>query len=266
MMMAVSKPACARMIDGIVAVVDNRIIMGSDLHRKMVELGVPVNNKTAERQVLDLMVEDIIIAKIYTSMGYPPVSESEARAYAERAKIPIDTARGFIMKSTIMDMMVRSRVVVTPNMIKNHYETSPKYRGRDSLRFKQILVKNDEIKMMQLAEEIRLGTPFDEAAKNYADAAPAGSVDIGWLAVEDLSPEIKDHLTETKPGTVIGPVKINSDTQALYLIVEKNVKGAADFEEVKEDISKDLIKKYQQEAFDHMIRKMMTQYFIGIYY
>ncbi len=42
--------ARAEMIDGIVAVVDNAIIMDSDLQKKMTELGAPEASKSAEKQ------------------------------------------------------------------------------------------------------------------------------------------------------------------------------------------------------------------------
>ena len=70
------------MIDGIVAVVDNRIILDSDLRRKMDELGAPLDSREAERQVLELMVEDIVIEKIYKSFGMPPVNEADAKRAA----------------------------------------------------------------------------------------------------------------------------------------------------------------------------------------
>jgi len=256
--------AQAKMIDGIVAVVDNRIIMDSDLQKRMVELGAPANSKVAERQVLELMVEDIVIEKIYKSMGLPQVRESEARKVAEEAKLSLETARIYLMKNTLMEMMVRARVVITENMIKSYYDSRPEYKGKESVRLKQIIVTEDEAKVQKVMEELKSGTSFDDAAKAHSDILPPGGPDIGWIPIEDLSDEVMKHVATAKAGDTVGPIAIKGG-QAVYQIVEKRFVGKRSYDEVREEIRTALEKKYQQEAFNYWLRKMMTQYFIGIY-
>ena len=133
--------ARAEMIDGIVAVVDDTIIMVSDLEERMEELDAPKNNKNAERQVLELMVEDIVVKKIYDSLGLPPVGEDEAEDLVKKSGMSRRDAESYIRKAALMDMMVRSRVVVTENMIRNYYESQEQYRGKESVHLNQILIR-----------------------------------------------------------------------------------------------------------------------------
>jgi parvulin-like peptidyl-prolyl isomerase len=256
--------AQAKMIDGIVAVVDNKIIMDSDLQKKMVELGAPANSKVAERQVLELMVEDLVIEKIYKSLGLPPVKDSDALRISEQSKVGIQTAKSYIMKSTLMDMMVRSRVVITENMIRGYYDSHAEYQGKESVRLKQIVIKDDQARLEKVMEELKAGTLFDDAAKTYSDILAPGGADIGWIAVEDLADEVMGRIVTAKPGDTVGPVGIQGGN-ALYQVVEKRFVGKKQFDEVKDEIKTTLEKKYQQEAFNYWLRKMMTQYFIGIY-
>lgn len=258
-------PAQARMIDGIVAVVDNRIIMDSDLRRKMDELGAPAGDRAAERQVLELMVEDIVIEKIYKSFGIPPVNEADAKRASEQMKTSVQTARSYLMKSTLMEMMVRSRVVVTENMIRTYYGSRPEYRGKESVRLEQIVVTGDDEKMSRALSEIRAGEPFGEAAKKYSEALSSGSPDIGWIPVEDLSEELTGLLAGAAPGETVGPVPSEGGRKTLYRVVEKKVVGTRTLDDARGDIQKTLERKYQQEAFTYWLHKMMTQYFIGIY-
>lgn len=258
-------PAQARMIDGIVAVVDNRIILDSDLRRKMDELGAPLDSREAERQVLELMVEDIVIEKIYKSFGIPPVNEADAKNASEQMKCSVQTARNYLMKGTLMDMMVRSRVVVTENMIKTYYDSRPEYRGKESIRLEQLVVTGDDGKMGKAVDELRAGTPFGEAAKKYSEALSSGSPDIGWIPVEDLSEELTVLLAKAKAGETVGPVASDGGRKTLYHVVEKKVVGTKTLDDARGDIQKTLERKYQQEAFTYWLHKMMTQYFIGIY-
>lgn len=256
--------AHAEKIDGIVAVVDDTIIMVSDLEERMKELGAPADSKKVERQVLELMVEDIVVRKIYTSLGLPPVSEQEAQDLSEKSGMTVRDAGSYIRKAALMEMMVRSRVVVTENMIRNHYENQPQYRGRDSVRLNQILIRKDSAKAARALDELNAGKPFAEVAGRYSDVLSSGSADIGWVAVEDLSEELRASLKAAKPGDVVGPLSVSGYT-AFYQLIERGVHGARPLEEVRNEITADLQKKYQLEAFNHWLKKMMSQYFIGIY-
>ncbi len=256
--------ALADRIEGIVAVVDDTIIMVSDLRDKMAELGAPKNSLSAQRQVLELMVENIVVEKIYRSFGFPKVDPKEAQAYAEKSKISVSDASSMIMKSTLMDVMVRSRVVITDNMIQDYYDTNPEYAGRESVRLKQILVKEDEEKAIKALSDIQGGRAFDEVAQEVSDILLSGSSDIGWIAIDDLSEDIRDAIVSANPGDVVGPFKMNA-YYAIFEVGTKELAGVKELEEVYPEIVETLQKKYQQEAFKHWLDKMMTEYFIGIY-
>jgi peptidyl-prolyl cis-trans isomerase C len=264
LLLLIGSSAWADRIEGIVAVVDDTIIMVSDLRERLEELGAPKNNKTAERQVLELMVEDIVVEKIYKSIGLPPVGDEEARQYAQRAGISEKDASLLIIKSSLMDLMVKSRVVITENMIRSYYDDNEEYTGRESIRLKQILIKGDEQKALKALEEIQKGRDFDDAAREFSDVLLSDSADIGWVAIEDLSNDIKNAVVSAGTGEVVGPVQMN-DYDAIFEIVDKALVGTRNLDDVRLEIVRNLEAKYQQEAFQHWLQKMMTEYFIGIY-
>ena len=254
----------AEMIDGIVAVVDDTIIMVSDLQERMEELGAPMNDKNAERQVLELMVEDIVVKKIYDSLGLPPVGEDEAEDLVKKSGMSRRDAESYIRKAALMDMMVRSRVVVTENMIRNYYESQEQYRGKESVHLNQILIRGDGAKAAKARAELDAGRPFAEVAKQYSDVLSSGGADIGWVAVADLSEEVSRALSTTEPGDIVGPLSMNG-YQAIYQLVERGVHREKSLSEVRDEIADTLQKKHQLEAFNHWLKKMMSEYFIGIY-
>jgi len=257
-------PVLADKIEGIVAVVDESIIMISDLRQRMEELGAPQYNKAAERQVLDLMVENIVVEKIYRSLGFPAVNMEEAEQYARQTGVGIEDAVSLTMKSTLMDLMVRSRVVITENMILDYFNNNPEYTGRQSVRLKQILIRDDEEKAYQALSVIHEGRDFDDVAREYSSILVSSSADIGWVAMDDLSESISDAVSSAEPGDIVGPIAMN-DFYALFQVVEKGMSGHKDIEDVRDDIFYRLENRYQQEAFQHWLNKMMSEYFIGVY-
>jgi parvulin-like peptidyl-prolyl isomerase len=201
-------PARSDMIDGIVAVVDDKIIMHSDLVKKMQELGAQENDTSAARQVLQLMVEDIIVDKIYRSMGMPRIEAGHAEEVAKGMNIDIVSAQSLIKRNSLMEMMVKSRIVVTESMIKDYYDSHNTYAGSESIHLKQILIKHDAGKANKAIEDLHKAVPMEEVAKNYSDVTAGDNPDIGWIAIKDLANEARSSLAAGKPGDIVGPITL----------------------------------------------------------
>jgi len=258
-------PAHAEMIDGIVAVVDDKVIMHSDLVKKMHDLGAKNYEASTAEQVLQLMVEDAIVDKVYHSLGLPQVELGRAEDAAKSMNIDVASAQSMIKKTTIMDMMVRSRVVVTETMVQDYYDSHPKeYSGAESLHLKQILIKNDPVKADKAMTDIHSGRPFDEAAKDYAEKTAGSNPDIGWIRIDELASEARKVLETAKPGDIVGPVPLGENI-LIYQVLERGVSGGKPIDEVRSEIVETLQTKHQKEAFDHWLKMIMADHFVGIY-
>ncbi|HVN72062.1 MAG TPA: peptidylprolyl isomerase, partial [Desulfomonilia bacterium] len=178
--------------------------------------------------------------------------------------IDVASAQSLIKKTTLMDLMVKSRVVVTETMIRDYYDSHKEYAGTESLHLKQILIKNDPGKANKALEEIKHGLPFDEAAKTYSDMLIGGNADIGWIQIADLAPEVRKMLEPAKPGDLVGPINLNENS-LIYQVLERGISGGKPIDEVKVDIVETLQDKYRQEAFDHWLKMIMGDHYIGIY-
>jgi len=256
--------AHADIIDGIVAVVDDQVIMYSDLQKKMYELGATEYTDAAARQVLQLMVEDLIVARAYKAVGLPPVDSAQAEEVAKKAGVDVESARSLIMKSTLMDIMVKSRVVVTESMLRDYYQNQKQYEGRESVHVKQIFIRNDAAKAKKALEELQKGTPFDEVAAKLSDVLVSGSPDIGWVAVGDLAEEARKELETAKPGALVGPVTLG-DNILIYQVVERGVAGGKPIEEVRPELMDTLQERYRKEAFDHWLKMILADHYVGIF-
>jgi parvulin-like peptidyl-prolyl isomerase len=251
-------------IDGIVAVVDKQLIMRSDLNRRLLLVGISPNNETRSRQILELMIEEIVIQKTYAKYGLTPISPKQAAEIAETNKISQETAMIMIMRKSLMDTMVSSRVVVTPQMVRDEFKKNSEYAGKPSLDLKQIAVKDDKEKADRAAAEIKQGKPFDEVAQEYSDILTDGKCSLGWMSLDDLDPVAAKELEKANKGDVSVPLKIN-DYWCIFMVTGRDVIGKRDFEEVKDQITTNLLEKARENAFEYWLKQIMGEYFIGIY-
>lgn len=256
--------ALADTIEGIVAVVDDRLIMRSDLNARMEALGLDPDDHALALKVLDVMVEDIVVTKTYQKFGLPPLDQVQISAVASQNKTDLESAQGALMRKFLTDMMVSSRVVVTPQMVKGYYDATPLYSGRLSVHLKQIAMQGDLARADVPMSAIKAGKPFDEVAQAHSDILTGGSPDIGWVAVEDLDPAARTVVEKAKPGDIVGPVRIK-DYACIFQVVAQEFRGKQDLEEVRAEITEKLENQIRAEAFEHWLKQTISEHFIGIY-
>jgi parvulin-like peptidyl-prolyl isomerase len=251
-------------IDGIVAVVDKQLIMRSDLNRRLLLVGISPNNEVRSRQILELMIEEVVVQKTYEKYGMAPINKKQVQELAEANKISEDTARIMMMRKALMDTMVTSRVVVTPQMIRDEFKNNPEYSGKPSLELKQIAIKDNKEKADKAEAEIKAGAPFDDVALEYSDILTDGKCNLGWMPLDALDSVAAKALENSKVGDVSPPLKIN-DYWCIFMVTGRDVVGARNFEEAKDQIAADLTEKAREDAFEHWLKQIMSEYFIGIY-
>jgi parvulin-like peptidyl-prolyl isomerase len=257
-------PARGEMIDGIVAVVDDKVIMHSDLVKKMQEIGAQGYDPSVARQVLQIMVEDVIVDKVYRGMGLPKIDIGHAEEVAKGMNIDIVSAQSVIKRNSLMEIMVKSRIVVTESMIKDYYDSHEAYSGLESLHLKQILIKKDAEKATKAIEDLRKAVPMDEVAKAYSDLTAGDTPDIGWIPIKDLANEARTPLANGKPGDIVGPVTVGENI-LIYQIMERGVSGGKPLDEARDEITEALQEKFRNEAFEHWLKMIMGDHYIGIY-
>jgi len=257
-------PVQGQMIDGIVAVVDEKVIMHSDLLRKMNELGAQEYDPRAARQVLQIMVEDVIVDKLYRSLGLPRVDQMQAQEVSKAMNVDMVSAQSLIKRNSLMEMMVKSRVVITETMIKEYYDTHKEYSGSDSIHLKQILIKKDKEKAGAALRDLQKGVPFDEAAKTYSDVMAGDHADIGWISLQDMASEIRAGVKDAKAGDLVGPITVGENI-FIFLVTEKGLSGGRPMNEVRDEIVSTLQDRHRKEAFEHWLTMIMAEHYIGIY-
>lgn len=254
-------PARANTIEGIVAVVDERLIMQSDLNARLKEMGVDPGDTATVRRVLDIMVEDIVVEKTYAKYGLPPVDPKQAAAVAQQNQTSYAFARAIIMRKMLMDMMVASRVVVTPQMVKHYYDASPQYSGRLSMQLEQIAIKDDTARAAAALAAIKAGKPFDEVAKTSSDILNGGSSNIGWVALDNLDQVARTALENAKEGDIVGPISTGGYS-CIFKVIGRDTIDRKQLDDVRDEIMTSLEDKAREQAFEYWLNLTMSEHFI----
>ena len=259
--MTAGVPARAETIEGIVAVVDERLIMQSDLDARLDEMSVDSNDTARVQRVLDIMVEDIVVEKTYAKYGLPPVDPKQVTAVAQQNQTSYAFARALIMRKMLMDMMVASRVVVTPQMIKHHYEATPKYSGRLSLQLEQIAIKDDADRTAAAMASIKAGKPFDEVARSFSDLLNGGNASLGWVPLDHLDQTARAALENAKAGDIVGPVAIGGYS-CIFKVTGRDTIDRQELDKVRDEIVTSLEDKTREQAFEYWLKLAMSEHFI----
>ena len=125
---------------------------------------------------------------------------------------------------------------------------------------KHILTDSEE-KCQSILEAIQNGEKqFEEAAKE-SSTCPSGAKggDLGEFGKGQMVKEFEDAAFAAEIGQVVGPVK----TQFGYHLIKvekKNEETVASFEEVAENIKRNLMQQKQNDAYTKKVNELKEKY------
>jgi peptidyl-prolyl cis-trans isomerase SurA len=174
-------------------------------------------------------------------------------AYRKALKRDLETAR-------IISLRVRSRVKVTDEDVRNHWQTRQKdFRAGEEVHVRHVFValppgggaaevEKARTRAEKALARIRSGEDFATVAKELSQAPSAAEGgDLGWLKRGTVQPEIEKVAMALQPGQVSDVVKTRNGWQVLQ-VQERRGGGVRPFEEVKEEI-RDRLANEQVESY-----------------
>lgn len=231
-------PLCAHsaQINKIAAVVNGQVITMFDLQkaalpdiaRSGLNPGNPAQAKQVDEvlhKVLDLMIMDILIAQdakrlqisvtpaeiddeLGSMMKSRRLSKKQFEKQLAKQNVSVESIRSNIEKSLlrqkVMTREVGRRVVVTPQEIKDYYESHKSAMYDRSGLHMGVIVYAPNVNAASLAAQIKSGKiSFAEAAAKYSIAPNRDKGgDMGPVEWDRLNPEWGGRLAKMKPGDV----------------------------------------------------------------
>ncbi|WP_456387342.1 peptidylprolyl isomerase [Desulfolithobacter sp.] len=307
-------PICAAdIVDRVVAVVNDDVITmsevnqeGKALFKRIAEQVPPDRLEEALEQARQNVIEELIDKKILQQEARKydlKVTDEEVDRALQRilernnttieqfrrdlAAMGMDeqqyreNLRSQILSSKLVNMEVRSRVIIPEEKILDYYDTHYMERmGNGGYYLLQIGINVDpdnpdperaRAEARKKAEEIReqalAGKDFKELARKYSDLpSSADGGDIGVFKADEMAPAMREAVVKLKPGEISELVETPSGFQIFKLLSSKQgqIVAKVPYDEVKEEIRNILYQQETKELFDNWLKKMRENAYIKI--
>ncbi len=272
------KYAQAKVLDRIVAVVNDDIILYSELKKevemfkKTVRGRIPLPDSVLERQVLERMIQEKLVDQEMKRLNIS-VDDATVEAAIERIKANngwtdeqfryVLQQRGMtyddfksevkkdLQRSRLMDRVFQSKTVITDDQIDEYLKKHGKELGpSNKVNLSVIFIpKAESINKSpeDILREIRNGADFYQMARRYSKGPGASDGGrLGWIKIDELAEPLKEALKNMKPGDVSPVISMESG----YFIVKLE-----EVEEHKADDGALNVSKAERERIRQMLFK-----------
>lgn len=307
----------AQLVDRVVAVVNDDVITLSEVNDagqgyfKKITQNAPSAQleealRRARREVLNNLIDKRLIAQEAQKQGIV-ISEEEIQAAAEQMIITnkmtreilndqlaqmgmsyddyLDTLRNQILQSKLINFEIRSKLIITDDMILDYYDTNYTKHisaggyylmqmgfvwGNDTPSNSSAQVQYaDKIDAKKRAERVHTlvknGQDFRSLAKKFSDLpSAADGGDLGVFQKDEMAPYMQDAVLPLNPGEISDVIETPSGYQFFKLLSSQDgqIVVQASFASVKEEIRLQLYDQQLKERFDEWVTKTKKEAYI----
>lgn len=300
------------MVDKIVAVVNDDIITLSELEDETTDIYKTLTNEKNPEDLLEAMNEarELALNKMIerTLMEQKAkqfnvsVSEEEIDVAFERTRnsmslnsgqfrqklkksgmsegIYRDRLRDNILQSKILSVDVRSKIVVTDEMVLDYYDQHYTSRVNEGDYYLLQMgfswddtsdedLANNKNKTLKLAKRIhnlvKDGQDFKTLAKKFSDLPSASDGgDIGVFTLDEMAPAMRSAVKDLKPGGLSSIVELQSGYQFFKLLSgeDEAIVVTSSYEASKDEIREKLYESKMKEAYKVWVKELKESAYI----
>lgn len=202
------KEAVADLVQGkdeVVARVDGKNVMKSDVAFAITQMGMPVKPEQIE-QILPVFLEQYLNLRLINKAAL-----ASSVGKDEKVEQQLAASREQIMRAAYIESLFAGKITdeALQALYKERYETAAQ---PTELRARHILV-DDEAKAKEIIERLKKGAKFEDMAKEFSkDPSAERGGDLGYFIPEDMVKEFADaafglengKFTETPVKTQFG--------------------------------------------------------------
>jgi len=181
-----------------------------------------------------------------------------------------------ILRGRLVNLKVKSKIVITTEDIKAYYENHIKeYGGKQKYHLFNIIMKvplfsdsekklEIKAKMDEILEKLKAGESFRALAAKYSESpAASGGGDLGEFEFDTLSPHLQSAIEKIKPGEFTPVIDTDQGYQIFFL--EEILKGKGKtLEEVTPEIESKLLNESIDKKYHTWIGDLRKQAVIKI--
>lgn len=284
-----SQPGRPEVVNRIVATVDGEPITEHELRRYAQERGGP---GVSDGVLLDALITDRLLEKEIKAQGIAARDDEIARYIEEiQARNNLDAERfekaiqgqGFtleqyrakvkseIEKVALVNREIRSRVNVTKEDVRRHYEAhKDEYEIKDRVRVRGILfavsaaasdeeVAREKEKALEVRELIKKGKDFGELARQFSDGPGADKDgDYGTFSRGEMESDLDAAAFALEKGEVSEPIRTSAGFHIIR-VEERISAGHRPVDEVEDEIRESLYNGALEERFQNWLQRDLRE-------
>jgi peptidyl-prolyl cis-trans isomerase SurA len=300
LILSASSAAAGEIVDRIVAVVNEEIVLLSELEEaarpfaeRILSSSAPAARKNrmifeVRKDILDKLVDqhltdqeaerrNISVSKKEIDAAVERFKESnyltdeQLRRMLESEGLTMEEYRrrvsDQILRSKLLNQEVRSKIVITDAEIRQYYESHPELYGPK----KRVHLKNYLLRLPPSADPAEKRQALErmegilERLREEASFDPTGteSRDLGFFAFDQLSPQLQEALGELEPGQHTPVLDTDAGLQIFHLR-DVEVKPGKSLEEASGEIEQELFKEVVDEKFQAWLEELRKRSHIKI--
>ncbi len=288
LLLLTAAPGGRVLVDRIVAVVNDDVIVASELDRR----AEAAAGSLTKKQVLEQLINEQLMAQQIKEANIDVTDEEIRRAIAdilrtnnitEAELVAAIEARGMTMdrykvdlksqliRLKLIDQKVRSRVVIPESEIRAEYERKTRDESKEELiNIRHIFLRwgsgaNAKTRAQVTADaaaakkRIENGEPFAEVAKAISQGPTASSGgDLGEMNRQQMIPELAKGIEGLEKGQLSDPIE--TDTGVHVVLLEgKRYKASATFAQSRNKIYQELYQREVEAQMDVWLDELRKQ-------
>ena len=246
----------AQIIEGIVGVVNNEIILLSELNNHMEKSNKNTELKSDKEKFLKELI-DLKILKIQGKKMGIEVTEERLNSIVQQIKDKNGEEKFLselertnsnlyrlkfeltvqILQENIAAIVLKNKIIISNNEIEKYYsENFSKIKNENLVKLKEFKAINQK-KIENIFEVFEDKSLLLDAKINKIQELKLVKEEpksLGYVSLNDLSEKIRNEIKQRKDSGLIGPLKVDGEVQ--FFIVLDEVFSDPNFIEVKESI------------------------------
>ena len=238
------------------------------------ELLVQALRSTLKKEQIDMLDQQLDlffqreIERLKQEMGV--TTRHEVEAELRKQGTSLDGLKQVFSNQMMAREYLRARAedvpkIGRPELIRYYEEHLDDYHVPDQVKWQQILLQFDEHggrkQTLQVLEEIidklREGTDFGELAREYSDGPTASQSGLwDWTRRGSLADERIEKALFELPEGMISQVFVGEDDYQLIRVVQRRPERTIPFEEVQDEIKKELVKQAREKATAEVLENL----------
>lgn len=236
------------------------VVAGEEITQEIFDTflkGVPEQQQMylSNPQFREQCFEQLVALFLFAKKG----EEDKLEETEEFQKVFASAKRDIMAQMSIRDTL--KGISVSDEEIKAYYDANKdQFNKGETVSAKHILVESEE-KCNEILAAITNGEKTFEDAAKESSTCPSGQKggDLGTFGKGQMVPEFEQAAFTAEIGQVVGPVKAQFGFH-LIKVEAKNEAEAAAFEEVKENIRRNLVQQKQNKVYGETVAKLKEKY------